>query len=119
MDSGYNRIYSKGYNAGKKFGRAEVESLLEHIASLKSEIEHLEDIKERIILEDTHKAIGAAIEHAAGNLDKHHVIEVSIENSGYGVHMDDGGDGFYPDNDSLVDDILECVSQSTGQEQEQ
>ena len=49
MDSDYNRIYSKGYAAGKKFSAAEVERLLEYIDDLKAEIEQLEDIKERII----------------------------------------------------------------------
>lgn len=66
-------------------------------------------------MEDTHKAIGMAIEHAAGNLTKGHVIEISIVKDGYSVHLIDDGDGFYPDNDSLVDDILECVTHSKAQ----
>jgi len=63
---------------------------------------------------DSNAALGAAIQHAAGNLPEHAEIVINVENGGYDVALIrmSPEDNFYPDNDNITDDILECVSES-------
>jgi len=65
---------------------------------------------------DSNAALGAAIQHAAGELKEGQEISISIENGGYAVSLivPSPGNNHYPDNDNIIDDILECVRVSGG-----
>lgn len=60
-------------------------------------------------MSDFTRALGAAIEFAAGNLIDGDTINIMIENGGNGINGFIRGEAVYPDNDNMVDDILELT----------
>jgi len=60
-------------------------------------------------MSDFDRALGAAIEFAAKNLAIGDSIDVQIENGGNGVSGVISGEIVCPDNDNMVDDILELT----------
>jgi len=63
-------------------------------------------------IEESNAALGAAIQYAAKNLNGGDFINISIENGGWDVYMNQENDTYIPRADSLIDDILDCVSTS-------